>query len=430
MSAAGSLRRMAILMSAATPPSIPPALVPLRPVRFAAVVSHPIQHYAPMFRDLAAIRGMVVRVLYCCDWGVREYVDRDFGTALAWDVPLLEGYESEFLPARRRPVAISFMQIDNPTVGERLAAFRPDVVWLHGYGLRTLWRARHWCVRNGVRTLHFGDSELLHHRTPLKRMVKRLFLSWYYRPIDAFITIGDNNEAYYRHYGVPQAKLFRGACPVDVSRFRKAIEAAPGSRRAMRRRFGLDEDAVVVLFSGKFIPRKRPLDTVRAVSTCQGTSKTRIQALLIGSGPGEPTIRAEIERLGAGGTVKLAGFVNQSEMPLVLHAGDMLVVSSDMDPHPLVVTEAMAAGNPIIASDRVGCVGPTDAARPGVNAIVYPCGDTAALAEAIRALAEDPDRRRHMAAASVDLAWTQDTLACVRGVLTAIRAFGLGATAC
>ena len=42
---------------------------------------------------------------------------------------------------------------------------------------------------------------------------------------------------------------------------------------------------------------------------------------------------------------------------------------SEKDPHPLAVTESMAAGNAVIASDRVGCVGPTDAARPGVNAL-------------------------------------------------------------
>jgi len=404
------------------------ALIPSRPVRFAAVVSHPIQHYAPMFRDLAAVPNLVVRVLYCCDWGVREYADRDFGTTLAWDVPLLDGYESEFLPTPRRPAGISFREVDNPTVGERLAAFAPDVVWLHGYGLRTLWRARSWCVRQPrVRTVLFGDSELLHHRSQVKRFLKRLVLRWYYRPIDGFITIGDNNEAYYRHYGVPDARLFRGSCPVDVSRFRKAIETAPpDSRRAMRRRFGLEDGAVVVLFSGKFISRKRPLDVVRAVAACRGGPGVPVQALLIGSGPEEAVVRAETGRLDAADVVRFSGFINQAEMPLVLQAGDIMAVPSDMDPHPLVVAEAMAAGNAIIASDRVGCVGPTDAARPGVNALVYPCGSVPALAEAIRTLAGDTALRQRLASASLELVWTQDTSACVHGVLQAIRAFGLG----
>lgn len=412
------------------PTAIDPALIPARPVRFAAVVSHPIQHYAPMFRDLAAVPNVVVRVLYCCDWGVREYADPDFAATVAWDVPLLDGYDSEFLPVRRRPEALTFREVDNPAVGERLAAFAPDVVWLHGYGFRTLWRARGWCVRQGhVRSLLFGDSELLHRRSLPRRVLKCLFLRWYYRPIDGFITIGDNNEAYYRHYGVPDEKLFRGACPVDVARFRQAIDAAPtDSRRLLRQRFGLAEDAVVVLFSGKFIARKRPMDVVRAVATCRSASSVPVQALLIGSGPDEPALRAEIRHFGAQDVVRLSGFINQAEMPLVLQAGDIMAVSSDMDPHPLVVAEAMAVGNPIVASDRVGCVGPTDAARPGINAVVYPCGDTVALAEAIRSLAEDPGRRRRMASASLELAWTQDTRACVRGVLRAIRAFGLGAS--
>ena len=71
--------------------------------RFAAVVSHPIQHFAPMFRNLAQVPGFDVKVFYCCDWGVHEYHDPGFGKTIEWDVPLLDGYTYEFLPIARRP---------------------------------------------------------------------------------------------------------------------------------------------------------------------------------------------------------------------------------------------------------------------------------------------------------------------------------------
>jgi glycosyltransferase involved in cell wall biosynthesis len=226
---------------------------------------------------------------------------------------------------------------------------------------------------------------------------------------------------------VPQERLFRGAFPVDIARFRRAVQGQTAQQRsAERARFGLAADAIVALFVGKFIGIKRPLDLVDALGRLQGTQPP-VQALLIGSGELESAITTRIRELGLVERVRLAGFVNQAEMPRVLHAGDVLVMPSAVDPHPLVVTESMAVGNAIVASDRVGCVGPTDAARPGVNALVYPCGDVGALAEAIRTLAQDSALRQLMAEASIDLAWSQDTSACVRGVLQAIRALGLGA---
>ena len=192
----------------------------------AAVVSHPIQHFAPMFRDLAQAPGLELRVYYCCDWGVESYRDPGFGCDFAWDVPLLEGYQHEFLPIRRKPRSLSFFEVDNPAVGRRLDDFRPSVVWIHGYAHRTSWRAWRW-ARGRARTLFFGDSELVHRRSRLVAAVKRAVLPAFYRRIDAFITIGDNNEAYYRHYGVPDRKLFRGAFPVDIRRFRGAAEGPP-----------------------------------------------------------------------------------------------------------------------------------------------------------------------------------------------------------
>src|SRR5437773_1139796 len=44
-------------------------------LRFAAVISHPIQHYSPVFRELARVPGVAVKAFYCCDWGVKPTHD-------------------------------------------------------------------------------------------------------------------------------------------------------------------------------------------------------------------------------------------------------------------------------------------------------------------------------------------------------------------
>jgi len=379
-------------------------------MRLAVVISHPIQHFAPMFRDLAKQPDVNLKVFYCCNWGSESYFDPGFGNEFKWDIPLLEGYEYEFMPIGKRPASLSFNEIDNPAVGNLLEEFGAQIVWIHGYSHRTSWRVWKW-AKNKAHILFFGDSELLHKRTLKSLILKRIILPYFFRSIDAFITIGDNNEDYYRHYGVPKDKMFRGAFPVDIKRFQNTAEnITPSERARMRREFGLNSNSIVVLFVGKFIHIKHPFDLIEAILKLN-ESKPKIQALLIGSGELQDQISARIQNLGLENRIRLTGFINQSEMPGVLHMGDILAMCSEKDPHPLAVTEAMAVGNAIVASDRVGCVGPTDSARPGVNTLVYPCGDIKALAEKIRILA------------SKELSLTQDISVTSAAVLRAIESF-------
>ena len=152
-----------------------------------------MQHFVPLFARLAGSGEVDLKVFYCCDWGIREYADPGFGQTFAWNIPLLEGYQSEFLPIRR-PRSLSFFEVDNPQVGDYLSSFDPDAVWIHGYGQRTSWRVLRWARRRAA-VLYFGDSELLTRRGSVAKIVKRCVLPWFFRRCDGFLTIGDNNES-------------------------------------------------------------------------------------------------------------------------------------------------------------------------------------------------------------------------------------------
>jgi glycosyltransferase involved in cell wall biosynthesis len=391
-----------------------------RPKRLAVVISHPIQHFAPLFARLGASAEIDLKVFYCCDWGVREYVDPGFGKKIAWDIPLLDGYDSEFLPIKRRPQSMSFFEIDNPQVAKRLADFAPDAVWIHGYGHRTSWRTLRWAHKNSS-VLFWGDSQLLTPRGLLKKMAKQIVVRWFFQRCDGFLTIGDNNESYYRNYGVPNRKMYRGSCPIDLDRFRASIGSLSGDdRRRLRAEKGLNPDAVVALFVGQLINIKRPLDFVEAIARAR-RMHPRLQGLMVGSGPLEDQVRQRIHDLGVEDGVRMPGFVNQSEIPKTLWLGDIVAMCSETDSHPLAVTEAMAVGNAVVASDRVGCVGPTDAARPGSNALVFPCGDVDALASILGTLAEDDEKREAMREASRRVVSTQDVQIAVDAVLKFLR---------
>lgn len=388
--------------------------------RFAAVISHPIQHYSPVFRALARVPGVAVKVFYFCDHGVRESFDQGFGQAFKWDVPLLDGYAYEFLRPGHSPRQFGLRDVDSPALSRRLDAYQPHALWVHGYGQGISWRAVNWARRHGAAVIYFGDSELVHDRSPLARALKRLVLPWFFRRCDAFITIGDNNERYYRYYDVPEDKFNRGACPVDIQRFALVREAMmPGERETLRRDLGLPASAFVVALSGKLEPWKRPLDLLEALVRLPDGPRP-IYGLFVGDGPLRGELENRARQRGISSRIVITGFINQREMPRMLLMADALAVTSDRDAHPLSVTESLALGHPIIASDRVGCVGPTDTAQPNVNALIYPCGDTAALAQAIATLATDAALYQRLATASLRLAPTQDVSETVASVLRAL----------
>lgn len=375
-------------------------------VRLAVVVSHPIQHFGPWHREVAAQGAVALKVFFCCDWGLRVYNDPGFGVPVQWDIPLTEGYSSEFLTIARRPRRLDFWSVDNPTVGAALDDYRPDVVQIFGYARRTNWRVRHWARRNRVPLLMYSDS-ILRGQTPfVKHWLKRGVVGWFYSGVDGALYVGDNNRAFHRSFGLPDERLFPGVLPVDTRTLLKQVPSRASARSEIRQRYGIPLDEFVVVFCGKLIQRKRPLDLVAAISA--GTHKRpKVHAIFVGDGQGRAEIESFVRREHLQ-NVHLAGFVNQSGIPKFYAAADALVVPSSFDPHPLVVTEAAVFGLPAILSDAVGCIGPTDIARVGENTLVYPCGDVRRLWACISKLASDHLLYTEMAELSEAIAKTQD----------------------
>ncbi|MCP5155209.1 MAG: glycosyltransferase family 4 protein [Ectothiorhodospiraceae bacterium] len=390
-------------------------------VRLAIVLSHPSQHQAPLVDALAATPSLVVRALYATDHGVRPGVDREFATTFAWDVDLLGGHDHVVLRPGLDPGDFGFRAVDAPSLGAELDRFRPDVVWVHGYAQRLAWRAWWWAIGRAA-TLYHGDSEPLRPRPLGLRIAKQAVLRPFFAGCDAVMCLGARNQAYYRAHGVAASRLFHMPPPVDRARLGAAIASARAEGRvALRRRLGLPAEAVVALFAAKLVAHKRPLDLVAALSRLGARAP---HLAVAGEGPLGAALAEAVAAVGLDQRVHRLGFVNQSRMPELLAASDLLVLPSAADAYPLIVVEALQAGLPLVVSDRVGCVGPTDAARPDVNALVYPAGDVVALAAALGTLTEQPDRRATMAAESTAIAPRHDAGVAARAVCGALRAVG------
>ncbi|MEO1922365.1 MAG: glycosyltransferase family 4 protein [Sphingomonadaceae bacterium] len=386
--------------------------------RLAIVVSHPIQHFVGFYRALAAHARLDVKVFYASRIGVESYFDDEMLTDIRWDMDLLSDYSHEFLPDAEKIKEISFGTIDSPALPAALDVFDPDAVLVYGYSQRNSWRAMRWARRNRRKVLMISDSELLQKRNRLLAAPKGLLIKAAYSMVDAFLSVGDRNEEYYRNYGVPQSKIFRSPFTIDETSFRLAAEEQSKARLELRGELGLDEEALVALFVGKLSARKRPQDLLDAVARIKQQGGPIVHAVLAGSGAGldELKKRTEEEDLPA----HFLGFCNLDRLPGLYVAADMLVHTSSRDPHPLVCSEAACVGLPVILSDRIGAEGPTDIARKGENALVYPVGDVGALADAISALARDAAMRDEMSRRALEIFSELDIDRSVRGVIEAL----------
>jgi glycosyltransferase involved in cell wall biosynthesis len=339
-----------------------------------------------------------------------------FGVDFQWDIPLLEGYESEVLENVATPPSLGrFDGCDTPHVTSRLREWEPDVAILTGWQSKMLVQAWWACVRLGIPRLVRGESNAMADRTPWKRLAHRVWLKGF----DHFLAIGKANRAFYRQAGIAETRIH--ACPyfIDNGRFAAAADALRSERKELRRKWSIPDGATSFLYCGKLIPKKRPLDLLQALARAV-TTGAPAHVLLVGNGElmAEAQTFVDERRL----PVTFAGFLNQTEIVGAYVAADCLVLPSDTgETWGLVVNEAMACGMPAVVSDRVGC-GP-DLVSDDVTGATFPMGNVEALAQCLSELARDPERLPEWGAAARERVVAHYSVErAVTGTLAAIEA--------
>jgi glycosyltransferase involved in cell wall biosynthesis len=368
-------------------------------VRLAYLVSHPIQYQAPLLRRIAQEPDIELTVFFGSDFSVRGYQDEGFGVDVKWDVPLLDGYQYEFLPRIRDNAMVSFGSPLNYGILSRLrrASGDPDgagfdVLWVHGYSTVNALQGMLAAKSLGIPVLLRAESWLRDRtRGGAKLAAKHLFFKVLKGLVDEVLPIGTLNAAYWRHYlgeEFPQSLM---PYAVDNDYFQRRSKEVRAGRAELLDELKLDPSRPVILFASKLQNRKRCEDLLEAYKNLSPAPGVEPHPYLVIVGDGEE--RAALERrAGESGFsgIRFCGFRNQSELPRFFDIATVFVLPSRHEPWGLIVNEVMNAGRAVIVSDDVGCA--PDLITDGVEGCVFAAGDVEALTGALRRVLATPER--------------------------------------
>jgi teichuronic acid biosynthesis glycosyltransferase TuaC len=180
--------------------------------------------------------------------------------------------------------------------------------------------------------------------------------------------------------GLPRERVRLARNGVDLSRFR------PGDRRQARRELGLPEDGIVLLGVGRLVPGKGFHVAVAGLQQLAAN----VRLVLVGDGPESPALRES-----GGRRLVLLGAQPPDRVALALQAADLLVLPSEREGWPNVVTEALASGVRCVATAVGGIpeilqLAPEPGAFDAGRGALVAQNDPAGLAAAVQRLLAAP----------------------------------------
>ena len=379
--------------------------MPDRRYRVLAVATHPVQYTAPIFRRMAKHASLDLQVAYCTLRGAEATHDPEFGAHIQWDVPLLDGYSWTHVP-NRGSGGDSFFGLFNPGLWKLIRSGNYDaVVFYVGYVRASFWVVLAAAKLSKAAFLFGTDAVSLSPRDgrAWKTKAKKYLWPRLFRLADQVIAPSTGTHDLMLTLNIPPDHVT--LIPYVVDNDWWIQKSAQVDRTAVRSGWGAAPNTLVILFCAKLQPWKRPLDLLRAFAKANLSSGVLVFA---GEGALRPQLESEAANLGVASRVRFLGFVNQSQLPAVYTAADLLVLPSEFEPFGLVVNEAMCCACPVIASDRAGAS--RDLVAPVCPDFVFRCGDVDALAQLIKKAAANPAHLKELGRAALShiLTWSPE----------------------
>jgi glycogen synthase len=351
-------------------------------------ILHVLDHSLPLhsgytFRTLAILREQRAR-----GWQTLHLTTPKQGRGAVQDEDC-DGWQFHRTPNAGSEGLLTQMRLTAARLRQIVQAARPDVIHAHSpvlNALPSLWVGR----RTGVPVVYemrasWEDAAVDHGTTtegsPRYRL-SRALESFALRRADQITTICEGLRLDIAARGIPDDRVTVIPNAVDVGAFH--FGAAPDPQ--LRHTLGLD-GATVLGFAGSFYAYEG-IDLLIEAARRMLPRHPQLRVLLVGGGPQEDKLKAQVAQAGMADRVVFAGRVPQSDVQRYYDLIDVLAYPRQSMRltelvTPLKPLEAMAQGRMFVASD-VG--GHRELVRDGITGFLFPAGDVAALEAALEAM--------------------------------------------
>ena len=360
-------------------------------MRIAIAVSHPIQHFCPQYISFEKIEDIRCKIFFASTLGYKKYVDPSFKQEISWDNLHLDKFEHCFLNGE--VIIPSDKKLDAVSVEDELREYKPDVIITYGYWQKLQRRVYRWAVKHHIKLVYISDSELRHKSNIVKKVVKFIFIKKYFSKIDLFLSVGDANEDFYKHYGVNPAQIIRMHFPIDIYLYEKSYNSREFLREQIRNRYLIGKEEIVASVVGKLISRKRQDIIIKAMELME-MEGIYMHLFIIGSGERLKYLRKKAQNLKIS-KVHFTGFIKVQDLPGFYAASDFYIHPSTFEPHSIAVSEAIYMGCPVIVSDKCGSYGKSDDVQEGKNGFVFDSENVEELIDAMRLLIKNSQIRKN-----------------------------------
>jgi len=380
-----------------------------QPIRVEILSNEIAPYRVPLYNRLSDEKGLDIEVLFCSkrirerQWEVRT--DRRFKNVI------LPGFN---LRLRKLNYAHEIRTIHvNPNLFLHLLRRNPDVIIAMEFSIPAV-TAFTYCKLLGKRYISWSEGTLYteRHNSKAQQALRHLIVP----QADACIAVSSAAREKYVALGANPDRVFIGIQTVEVDAITQKCRTLREARQTYREEHSIS--GKILLFTGYLNERKGVIHLLEAFALLRAQMPD-VHLILAGEGPeGEKLVdfcRAN-DLIDA---VTFAGFIPRDDLPSFYAAADVFVLPSLEDTFGVVVSEAMAAGLPIVCSMYAGAA--QDLIFDGVNGYQVDPVNHQQLAQRLFDILSNPAVAKEMGRASLSIIAEHDIETCAQGYLQAIK---------
>ena len=392
-------------------------------MKIAVLLYQPGPNLNPLFQLLGRQKGVDLTVYYRNSLGVKAEYDPAFGVTVDWGVPVLGGYNYKILRNYFLRPSDQFWGGMNFGIAVEIWRNKFDAILIHGWNSLANWLAFFTAFLTRTPVFLSSESPLNQEilKSKWKLFIKKIIFGKIFFPyIAAFLYIGEENRKFYKHYGVPDKKLFFYPYAADNERLMRESNLLKPSRDKLKKELGFGAESMAIVFVGRLVIQKNPLNLLTAYEKLSQIKnlKSKVSLVFVGEGILRPELEKYIKKHNLKNVI-LAGFQNKINLMKYFAASDVFVLPSGMgETWGMVVNEAMCFGLPIIISNIVGSG--SDLVKNGENGFIISKGDIDKLAEYLKFLVDNPEKRLSFGKKSLDINGNYNYEKDVEGILKAL----------